>query len=165
MNRKVVWNACYGGFSLSPLAIKMIYERKHPGEKIYFYVQTGYGFDRADRMDVFEKIENPEERTDAGGHDIYCSPKDFGDKVIIPHPKRYEVCEETELYQVCIYSHWELERHDPDLVAVVEELGSKRSSGMCAELKVKDIGDSSYHIDEYDGFETVVTSLGDNYWK
>ena len=46
-------------------------------------------------------------------------------------------------------------RNDPDLIAVVEELG-KDSWGWAAELAIVDIPDDvEWHIDEYDGLEHV----------
>ena len=47
----------------------------------------------------------------------------------------------------------ELPRHDPLLVAVVEELGKEAGSG----LVVKEIGGDRYYITEFDGLETVYT--------
>lgn len=54
------------------------------------------------------------------------------------------------------YWHWSnLERSDPDLVAVVEELG-EAANGRHAELKVVEIPDGiEYGIEEYDGIEWV----------
>ena len=49
----------------------------------------------------------------------------------------------------------EIERNDPVLVQVVEELGEK-SSGRHAELKVVEIPDDvKWKIEEYDGVEWV----------
>ncbi len=48
-----------------------------------------------------------------------------------------------------------LERHDPDLVAVVEELGAAASDKF-ADLQVTQV-EGSYRIQEYDGFEHVET--------
>ena len=49
----------------------------------------------------------------------------------------------------------DLDRSDPILVQVVEEMGEK-SWGGCAELKVIEIPDGvTWEIDEYDGFEQV----------
>jgi len=168
MNRKVVYNSCYGGFCLSPIAIKNIYERKHPLEKIYFYVQTGFGNERKDKMDVYEKVDDPEKLVDYNKNKdrIYCVYKDFGEQVKIPRSKRYLINEDTIFYQSCIYSHWELERHDPDLVAAIEELGSERASGTCSKLEIENIGDSLYHILDHDGRERVETmNLDNDYWK
>ena len=49
-----------------------------------------------------------------------------------------------------------LNRHDPDLVAVVEALG-KEVNGTFSELAIAEIDEDKYFIDEYDGRETVVT--------
>lgn len=106
MTRKVVYNACYGGFSLSLEAQKMYLERKGHTPRLHI-----------------GKLSWDE-------HYFISEPWDFDE--------------------------YEVERHDPDLVAVVEELGDK-ANGDCAKLRVEDIGSSLYRIDEYDGIETVVT--------
>lgn len=49
-----------------------------------------------------------------------------------------------------------LPRHDPILVQVVEELG-EAASGSMAELQVRDVGNSPYRIEEYDGMERIET--------
>ncbi len=51
-----------------------------------------------------------------------------------------------------------LERHDPRLIGVVEELGLERASGDFAQLEIKKIKSKKYYIDSYDGWETVMTS-------
>jgi hypothetical protein len=49
----------------------------------------------------------------------------------------------------------DIERNDPVLVEVVEELGEK-SFGSCAELRVVEIPDGvDWQIEEYDGLEHV----------
>ena len=49
-------------------------------------------------------------------------------------------------------------RTNPDLIAVIEELGSERASGSCAKLKVIDIPDNAtdWEISEYDGSEEIL---------
>lgn len=54
------------------------------------------------------------------------------------------------------WSARELKRHDPDLVYVVETLGSEAASGKYADLQIEVVEDL-YWIDEYDGAETVWT--------
>ena len=73
--------------------------------------------------------------------------------------------EKGEYFSLCGYDyiiegqeHWydrDIERHDPILVQVVEELG-KDASGRCADLRVVDIPDDvEWEIEEYDGNEWV----------
>lgn len=49
-----------------------------------------------------------------------------------------------------------LERHDPDLVAVVEALG-KEVNDTFFSLAIEEIEVDMYSIDEYDGKETIIT--------
>lgn len=156
MNRKVVWNSCYGGFRLSPLATKMFYELKHPGETVYFYKRE---FDW--KTETYTKI--PEDRIEeVSSFNVITLSKDLGDSFTLSRDDR-----NSELLYQEFNNHFiwipDFERHDPDLVMVVETLGD-RASGDCAKLVVTDIGESKYHIDEYDGYETVITELGDDYW-
>jgi hypothetical protein len=54
-----------------------------------------------------------------------------------------------------VFHDRDLARDDPDLVAVVEELGN-RADGRHAELKVVDIPDDvNWYVEEYDGLEWV----------
>lgn len=54
----------------------------------------------------------------------------------------------------------DVDRADPVLVAVVEELGEK-ANGMCASLRIDELPEGTlYRIDEYDGNESVVTQDG-----
>lgn len=49
----------------------------------------------------------------------------------------------------------ELRRDDPDLVAVIKELGDN-ANGNCAELTIREIPDDvDWGISEYDGIETI----------
>ena len=48
------------------------------------------------------------------------------------------------------------DRADPDLIAVIEEMGTEAASGGCAELAIVEIPDDvKWHISEYDGNEHV----------
>ena len=61
-------------------------------------------------------------------------------------------------------SGWDIERTDPILVQVVEELG-ERANGMCARLYIADVpAGTKYRIDEYDGSESVMT-IDDYDWR
>ena len=50
---------------------------------------------------------------------------------------------------------WDIERSDPALIQVIEELG-KAANGSYADLRVVEIPDDvEWHIEEYDGLEHV----------
>ena len=49
---------------------------------------------------------------------------------------------------------WDVSRHDPALVQVVEELGEE-ANGDCACLSVEEIPGNRYYITEYDGIEEI----------
>ena len=160
MNRKVIYNACYGGFSLSPRAEKMLYEKKHPGETVYFYKEVYEGENKDGiRYHTYLKVDE-KDLDSCDAFPIHCISLDFGKEITF---------EDGSIEYKRFNNHYvwytNIERHDPDLISTVEELGTEKASGKCANLKVEDIGEEHYHIDEYDGYESVITSLGDDYWK
>lgn len=111
---KIVYNSCYGGFSLSNVAILRYAELK--GITLYQRIDDRF--------------------------------KSLGD-----HFASWYL---DEAYT----EHWsdrDINRTDPVLVKVVEELGSA-ANGRYAELCIADVpAGTRYRIDEYDGFEYVVT--------
>ena len=58
--------------------------------------------------------------------------------------------------------YYDLPRHDKDLVAVIEELGSE-ASGRFNSVTVTEIDSDRYRISEYDGWEKVITPDLENY--
>ena len=57
-----------------------------------------------------------------------------------------------------------IERNDPALIQVVEELGGK-ANGSCADLRIAEVpAGTRYRIDEYDGLESVMT-IDDYDWS
>lgn len=58
--------------------------------------------------------------------------------------------------------YYDLPRHDKDLVAVVEELGSE-ASGRFNSVVIAEIDSDRYRISEYDGWEKVITPETDSY--
>lgn len=65
----------------------------------------------------------------------------------------YYICKHSGEY---FFAH-ELERDDPVLIQVVEEL-DKEADGDCARLAICELPSGTrYYIHEYDGYETVVT--------
>lgn len=53
-------------------------------------------------------------------------------------------------------SWFDNKRHHKDLIAVVETLGYE-AEGSCSELEIMEISGNQYRINEYDGFEEVIT--------
>ena len=134
---KIVYNACYGGFSLSHEAVMRYAEIKG----ITLYTQKKYGFT----------------------HYYLCPPQEY-DRINAEEqanpvsPGRF--IRSNEMY----FSDRDFERTDPILVQVVEELGDA-ANGRCAKLRITEVpAGTLYRIDEYDGFESVETK--DSYdWK
>jgi hypothetical protein len=134
---KVVVNRCYGGFSLSKEACQRYWEIK--GHQVW--------------------IEDEKKFPSMGLFTVWLTPPD----------QRIESKEGEEFYAMSLedrqaynkqYSEntWycrDLERNDPILVQVVEELGD-RAGGRCAELAITEIPDGvDFEIEEYDGKEWV----------
>ena len=61
-------------------------------------------------------------------------------------------------------SDYEIDRADPVLVQVVEELGDE-ANGTCSKLKIMELDKGTlYRIEEYDGFEHIEVDT-DIQWK
>lgn len=127
---KVVINRCFGGFGLSPLAIKEYLKRK--GKECHIYDPRQYL-----------------------GRYIYVGTIDiniFGLAFSTKYVGKEVFWKDIEPY--CFYAS-DISRTDKDLVSVVEELG-KGANGMASSLKVVEIPDDvEWEISEYDGLETV----------
>ena len=141
--KKVVYNNCYGGFSLSPKAIAHILYQNKPDIILYFYITDKGGYRKT-------TIENC-----VAGRGI-VSLKDFGSYFDMSDLNPVEIADNI------IYSHSDglySSRHDPRLVKAIEELGDE-ANGYCAELRIAEIDSDMYIIDNYDGMETVITPEG-----
>lgn len=62
------------------------------------------------------------------------------------------------------FDKYDLTRHDPVLIKVVETLGTDKASSDFAQLKIVKIEGYQYRIDEYDGYESVETPEDDQRW-
>lgn len=133
---EIVLNKCYGGFGLSPLAIKAYLKRK--GKDCYFYNQTKYK--HSDKKNEFTLVKTS--KSDTVRFNIFT--KNLGE-TFSKWPK------EKGVY----FYDRDIERSDPDLIAVVKKLGEK-ANGWAAELRIVDIPDGiDYSISDYDGIETA----------
>lgn len=127
---EIAINACHGGFSLSPKAIRRYAELS--GFSIYAY-KTDY-----------ESGGNKIVRANDGDFCIYWIKEDLGDNP-------------TE--EVLNKANWlfdrDIPRDDKNLISVIKEM-KKEANGQCAELKVVKIPDGiEYEIAEYDGYEHI----------
>ena len=131
---KIVINSCFGGFGLSDEA-QSLYAKKQ-GFKLYRYEQTAYKHEGG--KNEYTKIKDGE-----AGMFSSTFKNDCGDTCENP----YEVGD-----------NWydrDIERTDPVLIEVVDELGDK-ANGSCAKLEIIEIpDDADWEISEYDGNEHV----------
>lgn len=137
---KIVKNSCFGGFGLSVEAQKRYFAKK--GKGAFFYKQTKYK--HQDGEEEYTRQDNPSDDDML----LFVFTEDKGALL-----KKFP--EEDPSY----FYDRDVERTDPDLVAVVEEMGAGHgtgASGRFASLEVVDIPDGiEYEIDDYDGIETI----------
>jgi hypothetical protein len=124
--KKVVINRCYGGFGLSEKAVLRYFELI--GKPIFVVRDRGF-------------VVN---------HYYFCEPSEYN--------KLYEEAKKTGDYSkvngLSFHDRY-LERDDPILAQVVEELGEE-ANGNYAELGVVEIPDDvEYIIEDYDGVESI----------
>lgn len=134
---KVVINACFGGFSLSPEATLELWKRGGPVEATpvdeYFGIDKGK--DRSERFGKDEQLETWRRYLANPARQVFLT-------VFSP--------DET----LTLYAR-DVPRNDPILVQLVEEMGDA-ANGSCAKLRIVEVpDDADWEIDEYDGNEHV----------
>jgi hypothetical protein len=153
---KVVINNCFGGFSLSPAAVARFAELK--GRPCFFFVRN------IAKSGIHAKPERvtAKQATEAFMFFAYDVPNP--DEVLPKEDRWQEMTMEQRQASNAEYERHsipigrEIQRDDPDLLRVVEELG-EAASGKHAKLKVVEIPDGvEYVIEEYDGNEHVAES-------
>lgn len=133
---KVVINACYGGFGLSYKAVLKYGDYAGLNLCAYEYDYSTPITKLAGR--TYTRVNNLD-----SAWPLYWTKKDLGERCTWEE-MRNEIVE----FRV-------LDRADPILVRVVEELGHE-ADGKHSSLKVVEIPDDvEYIIDEYDGWEHV----------
>jgi hypothetical protein len=152
---KIVYNCCYGGFGLSVKAIIEIFKRKY-NKKLFFYKKTDESLYKSWDDEEFERISEEQAiLLDKKGEVIYITRNDCGD-ILRKKDPIFDKFQDGHVWEATI------ERHDPILVEVVEELGPE-ANGHYADLKVFETESDRYRIDEYDGAESVVTPEMEQY--
>lgn len=128
---KVVINGCFGGFGLSPKAVKLYAEKK--GMAIY----TVKNIIKNDRL------TNKYKYVDWDSDDIFINyiTKELND--------------DGTMKDGSYFYDGDLERTDKTLIEVVEELGAE-ANGWAAKLKIVEIPDDvDWYIHDYDGLESI----------
>ena len=146
---KLIVNRCFGGYSLSPLAVKELAKRK--GKKCFFFKTEDYlngkyipiTLDQAKEQLLWHAftVPNPNEviSDQSKWHEMSLKERKLSNESY----KKYSLDTRPE------------DRADLDLVYVVEKLGVK-ANGSHANLKVVEIPDGvDWEIDEYDGQESI----------
>lgn len=130
---KVAVNKCWGGFGLSHKAIMRYAELA--GMKLYPFIDTR---DKDGRIN-FHKFTPY-----TGQKDVFCIH--YSTK-----PLNSEGKYEDDTY----WSYHDIERDNPLLIQVIEEMGAE-ANGDHANLVVVEVPDDvKYEIDEYDGQESI----------
>ena len=131
---KIVINRCFGGYGLSPIALKAVADRK--GLSCFFFV------DASKEEGVLVSRPVGPDPTAVPKHAWWASGE-----TDTPYS--------GEVHEISRVTY----RYDPDVVAVVQELGKEAASGQYAELVVVEIPDGTenidYYIHDYDGIESV----------
>jgi len=146
--QKIVINKCYGGFSISPLAVKRLAELQN---KPCYFFKRGSNFHQHVPASIDEvggtmfwsayTVPNPDE--------VAPSSDNWSEMTLA------ERQHSNQLWESITLSSRPNNRSDPLLIQVVEELGEK-ADGDCAELKIVEIPDGVvWEIDEYDGMESI----------
>jgi hypothetical protein len=128
---KIVINDCYGGFGLSYEGVMRYAELK--GIKLYSEIKSSL---------CTYYFTSPEDRI------VY--DRETFNKLSLNERQEY-----NKKYSAQIFNWYLIERNDPALIQVVEELGEK-SFGQHSKLSIVEIPDDvSWTIEEYDGSEWV----------
>lgn len=140
---KVVINACFGGFGLSPEATIELWKRGGPVDATPVEVYFGGRLNSEERLGGKgalrkwrEYLATPEDKRESQSR-IFL-------RVFTPDESAVLRARRDDEF-----------RSDPKLVALVEEWG-KRANGPCSALRVVEIPDGiDYEISEYDGSEHI----------
>lgn len=137
MAQKIAINRRFGGFSLSPRAVKRLAELN--GRECYFF-KGGY-------YKPYTQISIEEEDASEDAPLFYSAFDVSNPNEIREH--------DDDWYRKHAISSRPEDRSDPKLIQVIEELG-ERANGRFAALEIVEIPDGvEWEIDEYDGMEHV----------
>lgn len=137
--KEVLYNACYGGFGFSALAIKRYLEIVKPELKVYAYKENWGGLENLVYTKENDIQNNPH---------VILTTEDLGDRYVSENPS----CPgQIYLEDYCDGNI----RTDKNMIKVVKELGSDADSEY-SKLAIAQV-EGKYRICEYDGYEWVET--------
>lgn len=148
---KVVINACFGGFGLSNRALKMYCERKGIPCN-FFYQETCDG--------PYKRITDEQAFNAKSAFSVSAYQCETASEIptFRDFAKATNACREemNKAYaMVAVPYPGAISRSDPDLIDVIETLGSE-ANGEYAELKIIEIPDGiDWQVEEYDGNEHI----------
>jgi hypothetical protein len=152
---KVVINVCHGGFGLSPRALKRFAAQS--GRECYFFT---YGRTLLDgRLDLNKyveiTIEEAEKTLFMQAFDTKTPPSSPADWNKLSLAERKAFNDEYSKHIISFEQQIGC-RSDPNLVKVVEELGTD-ADGPLSKLRVVDVPrePNEVEISEYDGWESI----------
>ena len=154
---RVVINSCYGGFSLSPAAVRRMAEMD--GRECYFFRHVWDGA----HVD-FKRYQQITEEEATGSGFWYAFDIPNPGEVLVATKDWHAMTNEEKNEHNALYARHSLDnreipRDDPRLIQVVEELGADHrsgASGACANLTIVEVPDDvEWEIQEYDGNEWV----------
>ena len=133
---KVVINTCHGGFGLSHEGILAYLGRS--GRQVWVEENDKFG----GLIPFIYYVVPPEQRIEGDPDNWY--------EMTLAERQAHNAA-----YSDTVFHDRDLARDDPDLVAVVQELGNQ-ADGRHAELKIVEVPDDvNWYIEEYDGCEWV----------
>jgi len=132
---KIVINRCYGGFGLSPEAVKLYFEKMNiPIYVVQMKEKEDWDWDKPKEYTLLDKNK-------------YNS--------LFPWFTTKPLNDDGTMVEGSHFFIHNIERTDPILIDVVEELGEKSWDGT-SELEVVEIPDGiGYYINDYDGLESI----------
>ena len=132
---KIVINRCYGGFELSAAAEGLLSTKR--GVTLHKYEQVKHKY--LDGVAAYQRR--------AADKKVFCPTiltEDHGDYF------------EGDFKEGTYWYSGDIDRDDPLLIEVVEELGEEEASGDYAKLEIVEIPDDvGWYLDDYDGFESI----------
>ena len=186
---RVVYNTCYGGFSIS---LKCYLWLKENGlltdseiEGCEMWIKHRVEIHTPEKYHILVNSKNKfvewvtKARIDyyGGAENLYNSIlKDdyyYRNRVEGETPETLKLIEFTydnvikyrdEFNQIFGFYIFNEKRHDKRLLQAIDALGLEECSGDCAELAIAEIHTKRYKIKEYDGMESVSTFDDDNYY-